>query len=297
MANPVIDQINALAEFFQKKSEDQARYANEEKQARLKSLLQQQAQQEAIKQTEEMAKKHPGLGVTVSPEGAGLHPVGALLTTDLKQEQQTRRETEAMSKRFEKINDFANSLKQLNDLTNRDGKGGILQNPDAKLVSTGATVSAMPDTAVAMAEKMHALPKGTSEERKALARVVNEYAFAKSGARTNPALIQREKEAMGWLASGDPNLVAKGVRSLAKNMQQHTKTIKAGYSPEAIDRFTSQAGDPEETFSNVYEEPARPVTGGLFGPRAAKPAPTMAAPVAPQAPGTFDPDAYLKGNR
>lgn len=194
------------------------------------------------------------------PEGAsiavGKVHVGADRSpqVDMQQERFDQKQANDYSKRLEKHNGFLSTLHELETRTDQDGKGGVLTNPNAQLVSAGKAMSAAPTGLVGALELIGVAPKGVSDERKLLERTLLEYRKSMSGLRSSDEMTQREKQAMGWMASGDPSLVAKGVRSLAKNVGQAVRTIQGGYKPNVRDQVHSMSGDPLDTLGHVYED-------------------------------------------
>jgi hypothetical protein len=202
-----------------------------------------------------LIKGNPGMGGTVDSNGniSLTKPVsnGAL---DFRMSKNIDDKTEKYSKRLEPVSGFLSTMQELEDKTNRDGKGGILTNPDAKLMSTGKLLSAMPDALVGFGEYFHGVPKGTMDERKALSRLQLEYQKATAGMRQTDELRKKETAAMGMLTSGDPDLVAKGVRSIGHALKQRTDITKMGYAPEVLDRANERFGDPTEFLGKVYND-------------------------------------------
>lgn len=232
--------------------------------------LQKQAKEHELKQTG--AKQNLGMALEAIksgqiPEGAGI-TLGAdsasvtrqptLGMYDLKKEQMDRRGQADYSKRLEKTTGFSSALQDIEGLTNRSGKGGILTNPEEKLQSAGAIKSAVPTSMLGIGEAVGLVPKGSAEERKALERLQLEYQKSMTGARTSEDMSRREKQAMGWITSGDPDLVAKGVRALAHNVKRATQTIQAGYSPDVQERVHEQMGNPMDFLNQVPDEKALP---------------------------------------
>lgn len=274
------NQIQANA--FNRGLDNRSREATAAQQQRTQAELQKQkildehaadkkgAEERMAMAEKEFAKRGGKAGVSISGEGVSLTP------RDNSDRIATRRDADSKdySKRLEKINDLGSTLNQIEAMTNRDGKGGILTNPNAQLMSTGKLLSKAPDSLVGVLEQVGVVPPESTAERKALAQLQINYQQAKSGARTSDKMAQREKEAMGWMASGDPNLVAKAVRSLARAAGSHLNTIQAGYTDPEVTKSVHQrlGGDPQETFSRIYndyapkpeqQEGKAPATGGL----------------------------------
>lgn len=230
--------------------------------------------------------KNSGLAQEGGNSGVGGAHTGVdpYARTDPQREKNTEKQQEGYSKRLEKINGFSSALEDIEQRSNSDGKGGVLTNPSAKLMSTGKAMSAMPTQLLGLGEMTGIVPKGTADERKSLERLQLEYQKAMTGMRTSEEMSKRERAAMGFLASGDPELVSKGIRALAHNVARATKTIQGGYVPEVRARVHEVTGDPMDTLGRVYQDPA-------FGQPSQAP---QGAPAAAPSAG-FDPDAYLKG--
>lgn len=179
---------------------------------------------------------------------------------DMRREKQVEDKTEHLSKRYENHGDFLSSLNEIEGLTaSKDAQGnkiggGIITNPEAQLKSTGKMLSAVPTSMIGLAEMVGGAPKGSAEERKALDRLKLNYQKSMTGLRTTDATRQAENAAMGYIASGDPSLVAKGVRSLARNVRNAIRATKAGYTAEVQDRVHSSMGDPEDALRNIAED-------------------------------------------
>lgn len=182
--------------------------------------------------------------VSVSPRFEPTGPIAA-------NARQIENKAADYSKRLEKVNDFNSALSEWENITNRDGKGGALTNPDVKLLSTGKVASTVPTGLVGALESVGVLPKGASEERKVLQRLKNEYLSAKSGQAVSAQEAARADQAFGMMASPDPALVAKGVRALAGIMQSRIKTIQGGYSPESREMVHSVAGNPTDLYKGL----------------------------------------------
>jgi hypothetical protein len=231
-----------------------AKRGEQERLLKLKDLLGKQKDQEDLDAIKNM-KASGGV-----PEGAsigiGRVHVGSDRTpqVDMQQERFEQKQANDYSKRLEKHNGFLSTLQELESRTNQDGKGGVLTNPDAQLISAGKAMSAVPTALVGIGELTGAVPKGAADERKLLERVQLEYQKSMSGMRTSSEMANREKQAMGWMASGDPSLVAKGIRSLSKNVGQAVRTIQGGYKPSVRDQVHSMSGDPLDTLGHVYED-------------------------------------------
>jgi hypothetical protein len=261
-----------------------------ERLSKLKALLAPQVagQEQAAKNSENLKTLsdpglqdmvHNGGSVHVGDLAVGADPY-AKAANSTQQDRLKQQKMEGYSKRLENLNDFNSQLKDLDALTNSDGAGGILSNPKAKLQGTGKFESAVPTGLIGLAESIGAAPKGSAETRKSLERLQLAYAKAMGGARgVNPSMIAAEKKAMGYMASGDPDLVKKGVLSLADNVRNHYKTIRAGYTPDVVSAVhESLGGDPTEAYSHL------PVTGPAGSDVSA----------APQSPPMFDFDAEDK---
>lgn len=291
----VLDQANKLRAFLQQKTEADKQQQQFEQEQQLKKDLpgiQEQAAQAGIaprlEQLQTLKKQYPGQAIEIGKDSVKASPIGAMLTQPLKEEALMQKGQADYSKRLEKVTDFSSTLKQLEDLTNRDGQGGILTNPNAKLMSTGKLKSNVPDSLMGLGELVGATDKGTMEERKALGRLAIDFAHAKGGVRgLSPQIMAKEREALGWVSSDDPNLVSKGVRSLAKTMQGHLRTIKSGYTPDVQDRVHSIMGDPESDYSQIYEDTPthNRSSKGVKVPQMSQTSPTPA----PQVQGTNQP--------
>lgn len=212
------------------------------------------------------AKQGRKVNVSLSPEGGVSlsqadmppNPMAQIRAESLKQGK-----AENLSKRYQNINGFNSALQEIEALTNREGGGGIITNPDAKLQSVGKVSSVVPSGALGLGELLGVTPKGTAEERKALDRLTLEYQKAMTGLRPTDQARSQEKSALGYIASGDPSLVAKGVRTLARNMRNAYKTIQAGYTPEVQQFVHSQMGNPLDMYSSLYEDAPGAVNPGV----------------------------------
>lgn len=202
----------------------------------------------------------------------------------LEEERKTKHEEKAQaqeqkavgdySKRIEKVNDFNQSLLDVERLTNRDGKGGILTNPNAGLKS----IPVIGGKAIPAASGIKAfLDPESAEEKKALDRAMINYIQAKGGVRAvaSPRAAAMERQAMGFINSGDPQLVAKGYRALAGSMQHQLQAIQAGTPRGALESAHSVMGDPLEPYKALYvDQPTRSVAGATGTP---PPGPSTAA--------------------
>ena len=134
-------------------------------------------------------------------------------------------------------------------------------------------MSGLPDTAIGMGEMTGVFPKGSAEERKALSRAQLSFGHAFTGARMNPAMQNAIKQSQGGMASGDPQLMAKGFRGAAGILGQQIKTAGAGFQDETRSAVHDRLGeDPNQFYSNVYKDPAP----GAYTPKQMKNAKTGA---------------------
>lgn len=233
-----------------------------------------------------------GAGISVTQQGASVTRQPTMGLYDARHEQQVRHGMSEYSKRLEKLNGFNAALNDIESLTNRTGKGGVISNPSEVLKSTGAAKSAVPTSLLGLGEMVGMVDKGTAEERKALERLQLEYQKSMTGMRTSEEMSQREKQAMGWMASGDPKLVAKGIRSLAHNVSQAHRSIRAGYMPDVQQGVEDQLGNQFDLLDNVYQDPAIPLKSGptkspgqvLQQLMPSQPQQQPTAPMTPQAP-------------
>lgn len=223
-----------------------------------KSDLQDQLQGKEVKRATDL-RELLGSKTGVKIGDTALTPKDTAMA-DQRAENMKEKQQEGLSKRYEKTNGFASALQDIENLTNKanNGTGGIVSNPNATMSSAGKMMSSVPTSLIGVGEMLGAVPKGASEERKALERLKLEYQKSMTGARTSAQMAQQEGQAMGWMASGDPQLVAKGVRALANNVQNATKAIQGGYTPEVRGRVHSMTGDPLEqgAMSHVYHDNA-----------------------------------------
>lgn len=209
------------------------------------------ASKDREQRAQDLFKKMGGkTGVSLSEEGASLSPHENPMAL-IKQEQFDQSQANKLSGLYNKVGGFNSALQDIEKQTNREGTGGVLSNPQAKLISTGKMLSAVPTQGLGLAEMIGAAPKGSAEERKSLERLQLEYQKAMTGARTSEQMAAREKQALGWMASGDPDLVAKGVRSLAHNIKNNLQTSQAGFNPRVRDMVHSTMGDPLDTYRNL----------------------------------------------
>ncbi len=263
--------------------------------------LEQDQRNQNMQTAQAFSNEHPDMGISVGPETVSLQPKPSLGVYDLRKENQIQSKMADYSKRLEKVSGFSSALADVEGITNRDGKGGILTNPGANLISAGKIESGVGSGMLGLGEMVGMIPKGTTEERKTIDRLQLEYQKSISGARVTEQMRQAEREAMGMIKSGDPALQAKGIRSLARNVQRATQTIQAGYDPEVQDRVHSQLGNPMDSFNGIFEDKPMPQqrpptkTTGNFDASGGASRPTTIAtpdqqapaqsPVAPQAPG------------
>lgn len=169
-----------------------------------------------------------------------------------------------VSKRYEKMADFDSAIRDLDGATDSDGKGGVLSNPNAQIKGTGKVQSALPTGLLGLGELIHApgIEQGTSDQRKAMERIQLQYQKATAGMRQTNEIRAAERAAMGMMASGDPQLAAKGVRALARNIGAHYADIQRGVRPEVLERVHSVSGNPLDRYNAVYNDNtgARPAT-------------------------------------
>jgi hypothetical protein len=261
----LVVQKQNMDELAQKQQQTQAEMAQKEQLAKAQQQFELQKQQEAediagagamsrLETVKKESKANPSMKIMLGKDSAEMAPSSALMTTDYRREKDIQKQAQDLSKRYEKSSGFHTALTELENISNRDGSGGVLSNPNAKLISTGPMKSAVPESALGLAELTGAVPKGTMEERKSLQRLALEYRKAMSGLRGSDKLYEQERQAMGLVSSGDPALVSKGARSLARSYREQLKKVQGGYTPEARDQAHSLSGDPLNDFSGLYED-------------------------------------------
>jgi hypothetical protein len=218
-------------------------------------------QQRALGLKDLLGAKAPGHKYNISVGGNGSIGISEAeqnpLPAMMRHDQQIQQQAQGYSKRLENVNGFNSALQEIEAKTNRDGKGGVLSNPDAKTLSVGGMKSAIPESMTGIAEMVGALPAGATDERKAFQRLANEYMKATSGMRVTPEAAAREKAAMGNVISNDSQLAAKGARALALMMKERLGAIQGGYTPEARAQVHTMSGDPAAFYSNVYDDNAQ----------------------------------------
>jgi hypothetical protein len=181
----------------------------------------------------------------------------ALRGLQLQQAQENKRDAmvEKLSKREEPASSALSSAKQLEDLTNGDGKGGVLSNPSAQFKSMGKFWSGIHSPAIiGLAETVGLLPKGAQEERAAFQAYLNDYAHKKYGARVTPEQMEREAIAHGFVGGGDPSLTAKAVRQRTGDIVTERNAAVAGYSPDVQKKYGEQYQNPLSGVS-VFNDP------------------------------------------
>lgn len=244
--------------------------------------LKQKAAEARLKDVLGNLKNMPaGAGLSVGPEGASVTRQPNMGVYDLKKQQFDQTQQNKYAKGLEKYSDLTGAAQDLETITNRDGKGGVFTNPDAKLISGGKVVSAMPDAALGLAELTGMSPQGSAEERKALARYKLSMGHALTGARMNPTMQKAIQDSLGGMASGDPDLMAKGLRGSARIVGGTLHTVQGGFTPEVRGAVHEQMGsDPMEMFGKIatekYPSTLAPDPGNV------KPVNTPTAPAAPQ---------------
>lgn len=245
------------------------------------------------------------------PQGAGATLDGASLTRqpnlgvyDLKRQQQDTQQVNKYATALKPTSDFLGAAQELEQVTNRDGKGGVFTNPTAQLKSAGKLASMAGDSIIGYGGLMGMIDPDAAAERKAITRYNQAVGVALGGARgMSPMIQQGIKQSMGQIASGDPDLMSKALRGSARGIGQVVRTAQSGFSPDIRNQAhnNAQMDDPINFFNQITPE-AGPAAN-LKSPPAgtdqqikqsldSKKAPQQ-APVAPAAPGGFDPDKYL----
>jgi hypothetical protein len=234
-----------------------------------KAVISTQGEKRQLNTAKDFSKQNPLVGIDVSDKGVKIDPK-ALAQGENKQEGRDDKYAADYSKRLEKMNDFRSALDDVERITNRDGSGGVLTNKNAKPVSVGKMLSKVPTQAIGIGELLSPELKGASDERKAMERLILQYQKATSGMRTSNETREAERQALGFMASGDPDLVSKGIRSLARSGKNAYNTIAAGYDPRVQAKVHGQlGGDPRDYFNSVYNddpEPSAPPAGPSKAP-------------------------------
>jgi hypothetical protein len=162
---------------------------------------------------------------------------------------------EKYSKRLENLSGFRSALEDMESITNKDGSGGILTNPNAKMVSAGKVSSGVPTSMIGPGEMIGMFPKGSAEERKAAERLIIQYQKAVAGLRGTDQLREAERQALGFITSGDPSLVQKGIRSLSRSVKESQNTVSAGYPQQVKDFVHANLGyNPAEFYGKIANE-------------------------------------------
>lgn len=261
----------------------------------------------------EVAKKYPGQAIDFDADGG--FKLGAKRDTTVADEMRSARFEETKKKNLEanvksisdtygKGAEYHSLLKELDNMTNKDGKGGILSNPDAHLQSSGKITNALPSTLLGVASLAPGYTGVTPEqvaERKVVDRVRNEYMKQMSGMRVTEGAAKREKEGLGMLASGDPALLEKGIRSLALAHQERLKASVGARDPEALARVHESLGYDPTSDLKIYQEPPKFQKPDLSSigigqaPPTRDPAaagPSDVSPAAPAQPGIMTPEQW-----
>lgn len=212
----------------------------------------------AKKLTSDLEVGSPGTKYSVNLGAGGGVSYGQTEMNPMAMMAKQQHQAEGYSKRLENVNGFNSALQEIEGATNRDGKGGVLSNPNATTLSKGGMKGLIPDAGMGIAEMIGVVPKGATEESKGFQRLANEYMKATSGMRVTPEAAAREKAAMGNVISGDPQLAAKGARALGKMMKERLAAIQGGYDQPALDQVHAKTGDPAAFYSTIYDDNAVP---------------------------------------
>lgn len=303
---PLIQQqINKNADTWQKLGSDRREAARQQDQQaatleheKLKSYL--TGQQADVTQERNLAGMQKIQDSGMFPEGAsvkvgdvsiGKDPMAVpvkLAQQNALTDRQNARNAKAqqdLSKRYEKYGSLNAALSDVESLTNRDMKGGALTNPDAELKSMGKYASKVPSVGIGLAELISDKYKGASEERGAINNVLAQWQKSISGQAITEQESARLREIKGQLASGDPKLVNKGLRSIARDLKNSYQTIQSGFQPDVREAY--HAGPMQDPLKGLYGRIYEDNAPGSVAPKAP---PT--APGAPPADG-FNPD-WLK---
>jgi hypothetical protein len=247
------------------------------------------------KQTQQQESEKQSLAQLLGQAKPGQHLSmnGASVSSADPSIKQTARDEQLAKDYSKRLTDASPVLSALQELqvgtANKEGKDGVLTSTQATIPGTGKFLSAVPTAAVGAVEGLGSLigkdlvPKGSTDSRKAAERLILGYAKMMGGARgVNPSMIKAEKEATGWISSGDPQLVAKGIRSLARMARQNLNTIGAGYPQRVRDQVHgAMGGNPAEFLNNIPEDgvfgsgleaPAEPVSGAVTSSQSPTPA-------------------------
>lgn len=263
MAGPGLQAWLQAMQAGSQQAEQMQKDEQDTRQAKLKMYLQGQQQQRDIDAAIALQSQQPkgtairAGDVSITPKNNDL----MIMRMGEQHDKNVQNKAEGLSKRYEKFMGFNSALDELEAKTNT-GEGGIITNPAAQFKSTGRVMSALPSSAIGIAEMVGGVPKGSADERKALERLQLEYQKAMSGLRVTDQARQQERQAMGYMASGDPALVAKGVRALARNVALAHKTIQSGYASEVRDQVHSVLDDPLGRYQNIYNDDQPPVAPG-----------------------------------
>jgi len=130
--NPVIDQIDKLSEFLQKRNEDQAKYANEEKLVRLQNLLKGQSTDEDIARLQRMKDQglvEEGGQAKVGEVSTGADPYArAYQQNQFKDIQRLQQDQSAVNKEMQPVTKGLGEIKQAHGLLDLAAKGNQIAN-------------------------------------------------------------------------------------------------------------------------------------------------------------------------
>lgn len=110
------------------------------------------------------------------------------------------------------------------------------------LKSVGGLKNLIPDVAAPIAEKLGALPKGSTSERTALQELQNVKIYDSSGKQINESEMQRIKNAMGLAGITDPQETVNALRQMGYTAVQKQTNIGAGFPKKIVEKFKAAGG-------------------------------------------------------
>jgi hypothetical protein len=245
------------------------------REAQAESDIQSTAAQKALDYLLQHKKELPaGSGASMDRGGASI--TKPFNTTMIDQKAQHFHDTQVTkySGALKPTSDYIGAAQDLERITNRDGKGGIFTNPNATLLSAGKTLSGLSDENLGRLEAASntgigkmilpngmQVPVGASEERKAIKRLQQATGVSLGGARgMSPQIQQGIQQSTGQMLSGDPDLMAKGIRGSGRIVGSIVRTAQSGFAPEirATAHDNTGMSDPMDFLGKISPENAPP---------------------------------------
>lgn len=244
-----------IAEVISQEAERNQASQSQELQA-LREMLKQQRDQESmdarIQKVKELRQSDPNTSWNIEGVSANSPQPNPMQLLGLQEKVEARndRDLTKLGERVSKANIPTSiaALKNLEQGTAQNNKGGILSDPNYKVKSTGPvanTIRGLPggNTALNIGESVGLMPKGSQQEMQLVQRLLNQDIRNMSGTAVSVYEQGRQNVEKGMTGAGDPNLIKLGIKQMQDAIGAESQNIKASTRPSVVKTFEKQGGE------------------------------------------------------